>query len=243
MSIDVLAAQQCFNGAVKLNHAVAQPHRPGCQLGDLQGILDRGAHVVDQRHRGRPLISTDLTSQQVQGLYSKRAFMDVVEPAITVQALSRVVTGIAIAAQDLDGPFIGFQAMFGWPGFRNGRQQLQPVQRRFPCLGTLGRGQPVDQRRAVQAKRHAPFDGGFLIHQQPLDIRMLNERHLWLRRVAPVERSALKARARIVRGVQIGCMGGGNRTVADPDPGFVHHVEHVFKPAMGLADQIALAFP
>ena len=73
------------------------------------------------------------------------------------------------------------------------------------------------------------------VEQHALDVGMISDGRAGLR----AERAALNAVMRIGAGLLIGALRNGDALQSDIKAGVVHHREHIFEAAIGLADQIA----
>src|SRR5450830_962332 len=132
-------------GRVQLRRVAAQVGR-----GHVAGTRHGRADFLAQRGEQGAILDRHLPAQQVQAVDAMRAFVDGVQAVVAVELLDIVFTRVAIAAVDLDGQAVRFQAPLGGPGFRDRRQDVeQPV--RLQARRLVGRGALlVDQPGRVQ---------------------------------------------------------------------------------------------
>ena len=143
---------------------------------------DGGLDALAQHLQAPAFVEQHFAAQQIHGLDAVRAFVDHVEALVAPILLHRKVTGVAIAAVDLDGQTVAFQAPFAGPAFHDRGQHFQQplglVQLRFiTCV------EFIDQTGAVKPQSQSALAIGFLRQQHPLDVGVFNQAHRRLRRV------------------------------------------------------------
>ncbi|CRM96126.1 hypothetical protein [Pseudomonas sp. 22 E 5] len=167
------------------------------------------------------------------------AFVDRVQAVVAVVLLHRVFAGVAVAAEDLDRQFVGLEAELRWPGFDDGREQVE----QFVGVLALGfgcqRGGVVKQPSRVQAQVEGAFHIGFLGQQHALDIGVLDDRNRRGARVFAVGQATLRAFAGVFQGIEVAGVTQHHCTHADADACFVHHLEHATQALMGFTHQVA----
>ena len=169
-----------------------------------------------------------------------RTLVNHVQAVVTPVLLHREIARVTVAPMDLDRQRIGFQAPLAGPALGNRRQHFQQQPSLVRSLGRTGM-LFIDQARAVQLERQRTFTIGLLRQQHALDVGVLDDANLRLRRVLAACRQCPALRP-VLCVVQRGVVasqaqhGGGN---ADADTRLVHHVEHAAQALTGFAHQIA----
>ena len=161
-----------------------------------------------------------------------------IDPVVAIKAFDRVIAGIAVASEDLDGEFVGLQPVLRAPGLANRRKKFEQ-QMGLVAFLPLRRGPfLVDQPRRVQAQGQAALDDGFLSQQHPPHIRMFDDHDLAGVGIALVGVAALWALRRIGQRMSVPGIGHGHGSQADLEAGFVHHVKHLRETAIRLTDEL-----
>ena len=98
----------------------------------------------------------------------------------------------------------------------------------------------IHQTIAIQTHGNGRFRIGFLGEQQTLHVRMLNDRHLWFAEIRIVRVTTLQAIPGVIQRKAVAPIAQHGSPKPDPDPSFIHHLEHVTQPLVGFTDQIAV---
>lgn len=93
------------------------------EIPDARNALNCRTHQIDEAKKCSATVSPDLPFHQINTLDAVSPFVDVVEPVVAIEVLDWIVPGVAAASENLDGPFVAFQAVLRRPGFYDGRQQ------------------------------------------------------------------------------------------------------------------------
>ena len=135
-----------------------------------------------------------------------------------------------------DGKDAGFRRI----GLGDRREEIQEKGVLF-LLFVAGHLFQVHIFTALQQQRQRPFDHRSLEQQHSFYVGMLNDRNRGMGWIFFLYQPPLFSYLGIgERGVVGGC-GHGGSAHAHADSGFVHHLEHVFKPVVGLSHQISPA--
>ena len=200
---------------------------------------DGGLDALAQHLEAPAFVEQNFPPQQIHGLDAVRAFVDHVQALVAPILLDGEVTGVAIAAVDLNGQAVGFQAPFTGPAFHNRRQNFQqPLG--LVLLRLVTGVEFIHQTGAVQAQRQSSLAIGFLRQEHALDVGVFNQAHRSLRGVFArrPHRSALGAGFGIVQRGVVACQsqhGGGQ---SHTDACLVHHVEHALQALARFTHQI-----
>ena len=92
---------------------LAQGGQRGVGFGALAGAVDQ----LEQLFKRRAAVHRHLTPEQVEGLDAVGTFVDRVEAVVAVVLLHRVIAGVAVTAENLDGQLVGLEAELRRPGF------------------------------------------------------------------------------------------------------------------------------
>ena len=93
--------------------------------GLADGVRDQGL----QSTQSRAVVLADFAAEQVQTLNSVRAFVNRVEPVVTVVLFDVVFAGVAVSAVYLDRQIVRFKAPLRRPALSNRSQQVQQQRR------------------------------------------------------------------------------------------------------------------
>ena len=218
------------------------------RIGELQGgsaqhgVRGQGlGRVSGQRQEvlHRPaFLHPELPAHEIQGLDPIRPFIDRGDLAVPEVLLGRVVHGVAVATEDLEGPLGHAEAPIRAPGLADGCEQLDKA---LPAVVFL----PLRDMGHVHAPPGVGHEGPHGLHVGGLeqegapDIRMLDDQGL----PCPLARTWTTALQTLPGVGQRGLM--GRRGVAEPlDADLpargVHHLEHVDEPLFLLTQEEAL---
>lgn len=163
------------------------------------GALASLVHQAVELLQAGAVVLRQLAPEQVEGLDAVGAFVDGVESVVAVVLLHRVFAGVAVAAEDLDGQFVGLEAELGGPGLDDGGEQVEQF---VGLLAGAVVGESlgvVEQARGIQAEVEGAFDVGLLGEQQAAYVGVLDDRDLWAARVLAVRVAALGPVAGVVQ--------------------------------------------
>ncbi len=124
----------------------------------MAGALGRTGDQADQLLEAGAIVLRQLAAKQIERLDAFGAFVNRVQAVVAVVLFYRVFAGIAVAAENLDGQFVGLEAEGRGPGFDDRGQQVEQLLSLLASAFFAGGLGVVEQASGVQAQVEGAFD-------------------------------------------------------------------------------------
>ena len=162
------------------------------------------------------------------------------DPDVPVVLLEGEFVAVAVAAQALEALAHGEDPHLRGVGLGDRGQEVEEELVAFLLLPFGDQGK-VHVAGALEDERERSLDDGALEQQHPLYVGVVDDRDLRRQGVLPGDGPALGALPCVFEGGVVGRRGDRRGPHPDVEARLVHHLEHVAKPLVGLADEPAPA--